>query len=1278
MKNHNLLIAFLLALPLFIVADAPMDAAEEAEDVSADVVEVTEDEEEVVVDEEVSTGSSGSVFVSDDDVEEVVVTGSRMKKSTFTSISPLQIISAETSREVGLIDATSILQESPTASGQQVDLSFAGFSLDNGPGTTQVSLRGLGSNRTLVLINGRRVGPAGVEGAPYAPDLSLLPGSLIQRYEVLLDGASSVYGSDAIAGVTNAILRSDFEGWEVEAYAAESPYQDGFTDDITLNLTWGKVFDRGFIGMGLEYVNNPMVTYDDRPWTEDCEVEYEITREGEIRTKNLYYTADGYSDQALDCKVTADVANVWTQQSRGIWTLYYQDGADINSYVDAGGWPTIYSSALTDVNGNTVYGYYDSTTGELCANQNDAGASCGAYAIWPMPDPTTAIESQGFQDPDAAGWIAQSIFAVDVDMDGDGISDVTRADFNVNGNDGFSSMYPEFEKTSFMAFGDYTFENGTEVFFELQHAEKETYSINGGVELYPMVPASNPYNICNPANENGFDCGLYGGTILQDADYVADATASYNDAYGFTAPDYYEGNFGWDNFGNCTMQYAQYCAPYTGWFGYPGGYWSGIWGSGVIRSSIYNGVHGERDPIPIQPYVAVKGDRTNVATEFVQTRGVVGVTGDVNLESLIPAANGWTYEVSHTMTKSNGLSFREGVRGDRLAYSLGYDPSAEYGNQPDEYVYNGSFYEPVSTLLPNGACDPTGAAGTIDADLQDGCVPVNMFAPSLYNGIVGEFATQAERDYLFDTSTFDTEIIQNVTSAYMTGMLGTLPGGDIGVVVGIENQKLHMMSNPDKVADEGLFFDYSANGGARGVTRTEEAYFEVAMPIIAGVKYVEELNVEFSGRATSVETINYYTDGQQSDSGNTFATKISYRPITDVLLRATRGTSFRAPNIREVALRNEEVLTSVYDYCIPPTGAWRLNADSTAYIYDAERDFREQITLDNCFEAGVNPYNLGNTFAVGGNTYRSPTTSIIALTGGATNLDSETSISETWGVVWDVDYSRFFADADGSTNTTIGLTHYDIDIRGTIVEPTVGYINYDCFVGKSGYTSVWCNNITRDEFGYISEVQAGFLNRDSEIAAGLDLNILHTFSFTLGDRFIDAGIDITANKVKERSLLYVNDENENDREDYVGEPGYPEYYIYSRFFADLGDWRLSWQTTFMDDVAQDEEDELDDWGNAWGLENEDGQNIKSHTCLGEDYGDTDCRDIGFINNYVVHNMSLYYRQDNWNLGIGVRNVFDKEPPMVDGTEIQSKSNVPLGYGYNINGRSYFMNVLYRF
>ena len=96
MKNRNLLFALLLALPFFIIAD---------NDVDEEIVN-TEDEEVVVTEEEVVSSDSSSLSLSEDDVEEVVVTGSRMKKSTFTSISPLQIISADTSREVGLIDAT--------------------------------------------------------------------------------------------------------------------------------------------------------------------------------------------------------------------------------------------------------------------------------------------------------------------------------------------------------------------------------------------------------------------------------------------------------------------------------------------------------------------------------------------------------------------------------------------------------------------------------------------------------------------------------------------------------------------------------------------------------------------------------------------------------------------------------------------------------------------------------------------------------------------------------------------------------------------------------------------------------------------------------------------------------------------------------------------------------------------------------------------------------------------------------------------------------------------
>ncbi len=91
------------------------------------------------------------------------------------------------------MDAGDILQESTAAAGQQIDLTFNGFVLDNGPGQTNINLRGLGGGRTLVLINGRRVAPAGVEGAPTSPDLGLVPSSLVQQYDLLLFSESFQY-----------------------------------------------------------------------------------------------------------------------------------------------------------------------------------------------------------------------------------------------------------------------------------------------------------------------------------------------------------------------------------------------------------------------------------------------------------------------------------------------------------------------------------------------------------------------------------------------------------------------------------------------------------------------------------------------------------------------------------------------------------------------------------------------------------------------------------------------------------------------------------------------------------------------------------------------------------------------------------------------------------------------------------------------------------------------------------------------------------------------------
>ncbi|MEO1188745.1 MAG: TonB-dependent receptor, partial [Pseudomonadota bacterium] len=105
----------------------------------------------------------------------------------------------------------------------------------------------------MVLVNGRRLAPAGVGGAPSAPDLNLIPGSLIDRVDVLLDGASSVYGSDAVAGVVNYILRTDFDGLELDAFVTDPELSNNGGQQQVYSATFGVSNDRGFMTFAGEY-----------------------------------------------------------------------------------------------------------------------------------------------------------------------------------------------------------------------------------------------------------------------------------------------------------------------------------------------------------------------------------------------------------------------------------------------------------------------------------------------------------------------------------------------------------------------------------------------------------------------------------------------------------------------------------------------------------------------------------------------------------------------------------------------------------------------------------------------------------------------------------------------------------------------------------------------------------------------------------------------------------------------------------------------------------------
>jgi outer membrane receptor protein involved in Fe transport len=159
-------------------------------------------------------------------IEKIEVTGSRIPSPTITSESPVNVINAQDIKYTGITQTSDIINQLPQAAADQ------GNNLANGSvGTSTINLRGLGPQRTLVLIDGKRV-PAGSPNY-WATDVNAIPAPLIQRVEVLTGGASSIYGSDAIAGVVNFIMNDHFEGvqfdWTGSGYNHQ---QHSFVGDL--------------------------------------------------------------------------------------------------------------------------------------------------------------------------------------------------------------------------------------------------------------------------------------------------------------------------------------------------------------------------------------------------------------------------------------------------------------------------------------------------------------------------------------------------------------------------------------------------------------------------------------------------------------------------------------------------------------------------------------------------------------------------------------------------------------------------------------------------------------------------------------------------------------------------------------------------------------------------------------------------------------------------------------------------------------------------------------
>ena len=152
-------------------------------------------------------------------VQEVVVTGSRIPQANLTSVSPIDIVGAQEIKQNGFTDVHDLMDMLPqNFQNGQADLGANQNPLSSAGGISTADLRGLGPTRTLVLVDGRRlgVGDASTLNPNPAPDLNQIPVQLVERVEVVTGGASAVYGSDAIAGVVNFVMKHDFQGIELD------------------------------------------------------------------------------------------------------------------------------------------------------------------------------------------------------------------------------------------------------------------------------------------------------------------------------------------------------------------------------------------------------------------------------------------------------------------------------------------------------------------------------------------------------------------------------------------------------------------------------------------------------------------------------------------------------------------------------------------------------------------------------------------------------------------------------------------------------------------------------------------------------------------------------------------------------------------------------------------------------------------------------------------------------------------------------------------------------
>ena len=227
--------------------------------------------------------------------DEILVTGSRIRRLDAETASPVQIVTAAAIQESGVATIGELIQKLPSIGGAATN---PAVNNGGGDGASNVELRGLGAERTLVLLNGRRFGALG--NLSSAVDINSIPVNMIERVEVLKQGAGAVYGSDAIGGVVNFITKTSQEGAEISVDYGTSSESDGTRRGAS--LSWGATNDTSNLVLGFNYNKQDEISAADRAFSRNAIYFYGSVFEGgssRVPTGRMFFDTQSAIDAGL-------------------------------------------------------------------------------------------------------------------------------------------------------------------------------------------------------------------------------------------------------------------------------------------------------------------------------------------------------------------------------------------------------------------------------------------------------------------------------------------------------------------------------------------------------------------------------------------------------------------------------------------------------------------------------------------------------------------------------------------------------------------------------------------------------------------------------------------------------------------------------------------------------------------------------------------------------------------------------------------------------------------